>query len=322
VAGGKASRFMRLPKHKRLNSHRQKLAIGLAEARCEKRGLQHDRRGAFTLIELLVVIAIITILAALLLPALSRAKSAADFEVCKSNVRQVLIGIRMYVQETQSYPAGGGDSFGSLRPFVNAPWPENNCGYVFDSDSYTNYQGPRKSVWVCPGYNRIQGILFDDGNRFGWAFTPSYGYNENGQVAEYQFAHTNITRGLGSMNIFEPMPDVMQTVGENRIVNPSDMIAFGDAIMKDSRYKPCPSIAGWANLERGFWDPLNTYLTQGAPASTPVQRAWDKRHGARWNIGFCDGHVESLRRQDVFNVARPEQMKRWNRDNIGHAPGE
>jgi prepilin-type N-terminal cleavage/methylation domain-containing protein len=47
------------------------------------KGVQNSRqRGGFTLVELLVVIAVITILAALLLPALSRAKEAADRTVC------------------------------------------------------------------------------------------------------------------------------------------------------------------------------------------------------------------------------------------------
>jgi prepilin-type N-terminal cleavage/methylation domain-containing protein len=59
-----------------------KLASGRAETRCEKRGLQHDRRGAFTLIELLVVIAIIAILAVILLPALMPLHSLCHSDAC------------------------------------------------------------------------------------------------------------------------------------------------------------------------------------------------------------------------------------------------
>src|SRR5256885_584131 len=60
-------------------------------------------RAAFTLIELLVIIAIITILAALLLPTLSRAKSAADAVVCKNNLRQISIGLHLYLNDFGAY---------------------------------------------------------------------------------------------------------------------------------------------------------------------------------------------------------------------------
>jgi len=128
------------------------------------------RRRGFTLIELLVVIAIIAILAAILFPVFARAREKARQTSCLSNVKQLNLGLQMYIQDYDekfmTYYWGEGNAgnpnsatwWGGIYPYV-----KNLQIYACPSSSISGSQ--TWGVWLHPPFDTP-----------GW--TNNYGYSE------------------------------------------------------------------------------------------------------------------------------------------------
>ena len=149
---------------------------------------ERRRIEAFTLIELLVVIAIIAILAALLLPALAKAKEKAYVANCLSNLKQIGMTATMYTGDNQEqFPYSGRDW--PQMPFVDLL-------KLYDSYISTN----NRAFFRCPA-DRRRGFNIEWVIRNGGGMTTNQLLFPNSYYYYYQFYHDDAGSALATRKV-------------------------------------------------------------------------------------------------------------------------
>ena len=249
---------------------------------------RESKRLGFTLIELLVVIAIIAVLASLLLPALSRAKTAAYSVQCKSNLRQLAVALRFYLDDFHAYPPlheSPADYWRQgLQPYLNQPSKPDLLGL-------TNLTG----VFQCPAPAAT--------------FWGLYGANYGGLGG-------NLTteRGIGGQWVWDEPGSMMGRVvpiSETSVKAPDDLIAFGDNFTVYRDRLMVNSLGVISRSASGF-EP-----THGGTVEDSI-RSSSRRHGGIANVVFCDGHVAGMKFAPLFFDESDDALRRWNNDHEPH----
>jgi prepilin-type processing-associated H-X9-DG protein len=246
---------------------------------------------AFSFVELLVVIAIIIVLAALSLPAITRAKTSAHSTTCKNHLGQLGLALKMYVDENNSrYPLYAGAPGPAYGDATNAGW---DTSVYWSSKLFPYYPvNWTDAGYHCPGYKGLTRgpAAPNQGTRLG-----SYAYNARGSDVNYGYTNANL--GLGSKIAWQT------AASEDQIKVPSEMFAIGESRYANAKANSFPGGAGGMDfLECGigrFSSPFNP-----------------RRHGKRYNQLLCDGHVAAMDPTVLFNPTKTASM--WNYDHEPH----
>ncbi len=255
-------------------------SINKINADCRK-GLLMHRKKAFTLIELLVVIAIIAILMAILMPALRKVKEQAREQVCKSNLRNIGLGIVMYLQgndyimpnfHTHTNNCNGHLWYHSSGRLLRASEDRSYWGVI-----YVNYVKEEK-LFGCPTFNNFSQIV-EQQLLYGAGEIDNSAYSMNGWLSVEN--SVSIPRHSEVVVAHDHM--------EPRIENGNDMLYANSSGVNFEHYRT----GNRTDWYRGIF-------------RHSVKSAADLETGGKLNCLWLDGHVTTIR--ETLGVEIP---KRW-----------